>query len=202
MTSSASRPVPPNRQEPRGGPRLVLPHAGVHRSFLAAMAEFVEEGRHGDDSMIGDDLQRHGPTWSTTAGFSAYVDAVLAERETPRRAGLVTSTTWWWCEDPDGPEPEYLGRIAVRHVLTERLLQVGGHVGYDVRRSRRREGHATAMLTAVLPHARELGIDPALVTCDVDNVASRRVIEACGGVLEDQRGAKLRFWVPTSPPGA
>ncbi|GAB3658245.1 GNAT family N-acetyltransferase [Nocardioides korecus] len=195
MTSSARHPVPPAR----GAPRLVLPHVGVRRSFLAAMAEFAEEGRRGDDSMVGSDLERHGATWSTPAGFSAYVDAVLAERETPRQEGFVTSTTWWWCEHPDGPEPEYLGRIAVRHVLTERLREVGGHVGYDVRRSRRREGHATAMLAAVLPHAHALGIDPALVTCDVDNVASRRVIEACAGVLEDQRGVKLRFWVPTSP---
>jgi predicted acetyltransferase len=36
-----------------------------------------------------------------------------------------------------------------------------------------------------------------LVTCDDDNVASRRVIEANGGRLEDVRGHKLRFWVPT-----
>ena len=54
------------------------------------------------------------------------------------------------------------------------------------------------MLRAVLPMARELGIDRALVTCDHDNVASRKVIEACGGQLEDQREKKLRFWISTS----
>ena len=43
-----------------------------------------------------------------------------------------------------------------------------------------------------------VGIDPALITCDDDNVASRRVIEANGGVYEDQGGVKLRFWMPTS----
>ena len=37
----------------------------------------------------------------------------------------------------------------------------------------------------------------ALLTCDVDNEASRRVILSAGGVLEDQRDGKLRFWVPT-----
>jgi len=36
------------------------------------------------------------------------------------------------------------------------------------------------------------------VTCDDDNVASVRVIEACGGVLEDVRGVKRRYWVPTA----
>ena len=87
--------------------------------------------------------------------------------------------------------------MAVRHELTEHLLEVGGHIGYDVRRSRRGEGQATAMLRAVLPEANALGIDPALITCDADNIASRRVIEANGGVLEDQRGLKMRYWVPT-----
>lgn len=183
---------------PASPPRLLLPDLRVRRSFLAAMAEFADEGRRGDDSMVGGDLERFGDTWSAPAGFSEYVDAVLGEQETPRQEGFVTSTTWWWCEDPDGPEPTYLGRICLRHELTPRLLEVGGHVGYDVRRSRRREGHATAMLAALLPHARDRGLEQVLVTCDVDNVASRRVIEANAGVLEDQRGAKLRFWVPTA----
>jgi hypothetical protein len=49
-----------------------------------------------------------------------------------------------------------------------------------------------------LPVAASLGIDPALGTCDDTNVGSRKVIEANGGVLEDQLGVKLRFWVPTS----
>jgi len=54
------------------------------------------------------------------------------------------------------------------------------------------------MLAESLPFAASLGIDPALVTCDTDNEGSRRVIEACGGKLEDERHGKLRYWVPTS----
>jgi predicted acetyltransferase len=54
------------------------------------------------------------------------------------------------------------------------------------------------MLQQSLPWARELGIDPALVTCDDDNIGSIRVIENAGGELEDVRGAKRRYWVPTS----
>jgi predicted acetyltransferase len=54
------------------------------------------------------------------------------------------------------------------------------------------------MLAAALPVARGLGIDLVLVTCDEENIASRRVIEANGGVLEDKSGVKLRYWVPTS----
>ena len=42
-----------------------------------------------------------------------------------------------------------------------------------------------------------MGIDPALVTCDAGNLASRKVIQANGGVVDDERHGKLRFWVPT-----
>lgn len=174
-------------------PELVRPDARYRTSFLAAMTEFAEEGRTGDGSMVGRDLARYAARWGDPEVFAGYVSGVRAEETRPARAGFVCSTTRWWVEDE-----EYLGRIAVRHELTEHLREVGGHIGYDVRRSRRREGHATAMLAATLPVARGLGIDPALITCDTDNVASRKVIEANGGRLEDERNGKLRFWVPTA----
>jgi len=91
-----------------------------------------------------------------------------------------------------------LGRISIRHQLTPALLEHGGHIGYDIAPKARRRGHGTAMLRAALPVAASLGIERALITCDVDNLGSRKVIEANGGVLEDQRAGKLRFWVPTS----
>jgi predicted acetyltransferase len=169
----------------------------VHRSFLVAMTEFRAEGRGdlADHTMIGAELREFGHRWVTSEGFAAYVGWLRAQalEDSPRPEGYVPSTTLWWVEDE-----EYLGRVAIRHRLTPSLLAFGGHIGYDVRSSARRRGHATAMLRAALPVARGLGIASALVTCDVTNIASRRVIEANGGVFDDQRGDKLRFWVPTS----
>jgi predicted acetyltransferase len=90
------------------------------------------------------------------------------------------------------------GRVSIRHRLTDHLREIGGHIGYDIRPSARQRGHATAMFAAALPVARSLGITRALLTCDEDNIASRKVIEANGGVLEDKSSGKLRYWVPTS----
>jgi predicted acetyltransferase len=179
-----------------GMPELSLPTVAAHQSFLAAMAEFQAEGRGvpTDATMISYELRKYGADWPTPEGFATYVRWLhdQALEESPRPAGFVASTTLWWV---DGTE--YLGRIAIRHRLTPALREVGGHIGYDVRPSARRQGHATAMLRAALPVAHGLGIDPALLTTDPDNVASRRVIEHNGGVFEDQHGNKLRFWVPT-----
>lgn len=179
-------------------PDLLLPTTSVHQSFLAAMAEFQEEGRGNaqDSSMISREIRTFGREWSTPNGFANYVTVLRAQadEDTERPEGLVPSTTLWYVDGAD-----YLGRLAIRHRLNETLLNYGGHIGYDVRPTARRHGHGTAMLRAALPIAHELGIDQALVTCDHDNVGSRRIIETNGGVFEDRREDKLRYWVPTHP---
>lgn len=178
-------------------PDLIPPEICVHRSFLAAMTEFRAEGRGGpgDDGVTGREIREHTHLWEEPAEFARYVRGLRddALEESPRPGGYVPQTTLWWVAGE-----EYLGRISIRHRLTSGLREWGGHIGYAVRPSARRRGHATAMLSAALPVAHALGIDPALLTCDEPNIASRKVIEANGGVLEDKRGDKLRFWVPTS----
>jgi predicted acetyltransferase len=178
-------------------PELIAPNVRVHTSFLQAMDEFRAEGRAAtaDTSMIGREIRTYGDTWDDPLVFARYCSELIAgaRPDTPRLEGWVLSTTLWYV---DGEK--YLGRLAIRHTLTPTLLEIGGHIGYDVRRTARRRGHATAMLRDALPETHALGIDPALVTCDTDNVGSRKVIEACGGVLEDQRQGKLRYWVPTA----
>jgi predicted acetyltransferase len=181
-------------------PSLELPTVHVRQSFLKAMEEFRAEGRGrpDDESMIGSELRDFGATWSTSEGFAAYVQFLLDQslEETPRPAQYVPSTSLWWIEGD-----EYLGRLAIRHRLSAGLLESGGHIGYDVRPAARRKGHATTMLRTALPIARRLGIESALITTDATNVASRRVIEANGGVLADGPGegtGTVRYWVPTA----
>lgn len=171
---------------------LRLPTTTVHASFIEAIDE-----ERADPHASTINLDHHAvfeEVWHTTAGFAAYVAALHADREesTPRPPTFVPATMLWWV---DGPT--FIGRVHVRHRLTERLREVGGHIGYVVRPSARRQGHATAMLRAALPWARALGIDDALVTTDIDNVASQRVILANGGRRIEERGGKVHFRIRT-----
>src|ERR1700759_4994265 len=177
-------------------PELISPDGRVQLSFLTGMKEFQSEGRGGTDdnhSMLGREIQLWGDRWEDPAVFAEYTAWLRADAQegSSRPPGFVPATTMWWA---DGDE--YLGRIAIRHQLTPALLLVGGDIGYDVRPSARRRGHATSMLAAALPVARGLGIGPALLTCDEDNVGSRKAIEGNGGVLEDVRRGELGCWVP------
>ena len=184
--------------------RLSPPDPSHRLSYLDALAELDAEGNaHYLDLVLPPEPGFPGTTYTlrtladptTFADFCAYTTA-LGKPETPRPAGWVTGTFLWMLDDSSG-EDAVVGRISLRHALTPWLLEVGGHIGYAVRPSARRRGHATAALALMLDVAAERRIDPVLVTCDDDNVASRKVIEANGGVLEDVRNTKMRFWVAT-----
>ena len=112
-------------------------------------------------------------------------------------AGKVASTTLWLV---DGDV--YLGRVGIRHELNAALRVFGGHIGYDIRPSRRGQGLGTELLRLALPHARALGIDPAMLTCDAENVASWRMMERCGGTREStftyEGTLRYRYWLPTT----
>lgn len=54
---------------------------------------------------------------------------------------------------------------------------------------------AAQALKNALPIAGELGISEVLLTCNEDSAGSRATIEANGGVLEDIRHGKLRYWI-------
>lgn len=184
--------TPPKR------PRLGPPSVQQHASFLEALDEFRAEGRlgPGDSTGLAHEVRGGIPGLDDADGFADYVAGLRARAllGTPRPAGFVPDTVLRFS---DGPT--FIGRLSIRHRLTDSLRETGGHIGYDVRPSARRRGHATEMLRQARPIARELGIDPALVTCDVGNIGSRKVIEANGGRFEDERYGKLRYWVPTGP---
>ena len=110
--------------------------------------------------------------------------------------GFVPATTYWLVRDGQ----EILGTVNLRHRLTEGLLKVGGHIGYSIRPDERGKGYGRLQCALALDKARALGLTRVLITCDSDNVASARVIEANGGVLADERvveggAVKKRYWV-------
>jgi predicted acetyltransferase len=87
---------------------------------------------------------------------------------------------------------------------------VSGHIGYAVVPCKRGRGYAKRALALLLPIARAEGLARVLASCDEDNLASRRVITANGGVLSGRAAGdgdgrcKLLFWIATGrqAPGA
>jgi predicted acetyltransferase len=184
---------------PPSSPQLVQPHAALWKAFVDALRDCRSDSDRAEvwlglRSTAPDATQWGEDVLADIDRFTAFVAAEVraAAEDAPRPVGYVPVTVLWWVD-----EESLIGRVSIRHRLTPFLREVGGHIGYIVRPSDRRRGHATAMLAAALPHAAALGLARVLVTCDHDNVGSRRVIEANGGVLEDRRRDKLRYWIAT-----
>ena len=156
-------------------PELVRPSERYKDSFLAAVREAQNIGSGLGDSLVWnlDDI---------SADFGKVLhDLTRYEPGNDLPEGFVHSEYRWLVEGE-----AYLGRVSIRYTLNDRLREFGGHIGYEVRPSARRRGHGTLILRLALERARELGISPVLVTCDVDNLGSRGVIEANGGELEGE----------------
>lgn len=167
---------------------LVRPATRYKKSYLEAIGEFQREGRYTYHNV--DQLR---------ANFPAHIDD---ERERIHPENIVVyrvPETIFWLVDGG----EYIGRLELRHKLNDHLLEIGGHIGYSIRPSLRRKGYGTKILELALHKAHEAGLDRVLLTCDPDNIASRKIIETNGGEFENRLDIvregmeyhKLRFWI-------
>ncbi len=176
---------------------LEKPSVEWQASFLGALAEFHAEG-----VLLNYDLTE------LRRDFPAFVHLIIGySRGEGLPDGFIPSTDYWLID-----EDEFIGRVSIRHELTEGLRRIGGHIGYQIRPSKRRRGYGTQILALALPKAHDLGLTRMLVTCDETNIGSRKIIEANGGVfenavdLDDGSPRKLRYWIqlddqgnPTTP---
>ncbi len=158
-----------------------------------AFVEMLEEFRAAGEQHVYRGL--HEVAWE---GYPAFLDLLSRLKAGGYPTPDVAPTDAYFIED----EGRILGEVYIRRRLSPSLARVGGHIGYKVRPSARNRGVATAALRLALTLVREIGIDPALVTCDDGNAASARVIEKCGGVrIENVRrrdGIERRYWVPAA----
>ena len=146
---------------------------------------------------------KESPLINGSAGLDRFSSIEIWFEELKKRScedtvpkGLVPSSTYLAVREKDN---YIVGMIDIRHYLNEYLTQVGGHIGYGVRKTERNKGYAKQMLKLALEKCKELKIKKVLITCDEDNIASEKVILSVNAKLEDIRNVdgenKKRFWI-------
>ena len=167
---------------------LIVPTTSLAAEFQAMVEEFRRAGeasyQHYRDQIRVD--------------FPAYVRWIESLRAgNPARPDLAPESMFWLVRDGH----TVLGGSRLRYGLTPRTAQIGGHIGYDIRPSARRQGYGTRLLALTLDRARGAGLARVLITCDTANSASVRIIEKNGGLLEnriidpDSGEAVSRYWI-------
>ncbi|PYQ30126.1 MAG: GNAT family N-acetyltransferase [Acidobacteria bacterium] len=144
-----------------------------------------------------DEATTFAPNFDPAAGVGEYVRLLDAQARGERLPdGWVPSITMFGFAGD-----EVVGRLQFRRVLNERLLLIGGNIGYAVLPQFRGRGYAKSMLRQGLTLACAEGLRRVLITCDEDNRASARIIESVGGKLEnvvstgEATPRKARYWV-------
>ena len=143
------------------------------------------------------------PIINGSAGLDRFSSIEIWFEELKKRScedtvpeGLVPSSTYLGVREEDN---YIVGMIDIRHYLNEYLTQVGGNIGYGVRKTERNKGYAKQMLKLALEKCKDLKIKKVLITCDEDNIASEKVILSANAKLEDIRNVdgenKKRFWI-------
>jgi predicted acetyltransferase len=174
--------------------KLIVPSSIYKESFLEALSEYQKERVAVIDTRY--DLLNVDPT-VLQKDFDSYIKQISnAAKGIGLSPGFIEHTTYWLVE-----EKEFIGRVDIRHDLTEHLLRVGGHIGYDIRPSKRKKGYGKKLLAMALPKAKALGITRVLVTCNENNIGSKKIIETNGGIFENSvsmgtgNPRKLRYWI-------
>lgn len=115
--------------------------------------------------------------------FEKWIEEVENERlGISLKEGRVPSTTLFAIVDN-----EIVGTLSIRHNLnTPYVLNFVGHIGYNVRCSKRNRGYAKMMLRKGLEECKKMQIKEVLITCLESNIASRKVIESQGGIYQNK----------------
>lgn len=168
--------------------KLVLPSAKYKLSYL----DLLNSARkYGDYKELGNAMLRDN---------ESYDD--LLNRLKDRRNGIniasrdVAATVYFIVDNGD-----VVGTIDLRHKLNENYLKRLGHIAYYIKPEKRNKGYASHALSLAIEKYKQNNVDRILITCYSDNIASKRVIEKNGGVLEkevhdEKSGKKIsRYYV-------
>lgn len=133
----------------------------------AQYEEMMDEWEHFGGRLNPGALRRYSRARGRTVSYEEWLSWIAEDRASSQDLFFLLSGD------------ALLGAVSIRY----RCDPVDGHAGFGIRPSRRRQGYGSKLLRLALPVLRDYGIDPAVVSCDRENIASARVIQSAGGVF-------------------
>ncbi len=149
--------------------KLMLPSQEMRNRIMEYRAVFIENGESHIHGSAGLHRYEVFGEWLK----SLRPDASVAADATP---DWPPTTVFIAVRLPDNA---VVGIVNIRHYLTEAIYH-NGHIGYSVHPRERGKGYGTEILRKALIKAEQLGIIETVVTCNENNIPSKRVIQKNG----------------------
>lgn len=138
------------------------------------------------------------PVHNGQVTLDEYLDSCCnGKDESKLKPGLVPQTVFWLL-DAAG---KVVGMVKVRHCLSESTRINGGHIGFFIHPSFRRNGYGKQALALALVELKKIGESRALITVYPENAGSIKVVEANKGTFEDtvfdpvSKRMVNRYWI-------
>jgi predicted acetyltransferase len=153
--------------------------------YLLSYQEYLTE-------CFGDGLQKYQ---AAALAPKSYLENIIAHEQGQNLPSNTPETASYFCLIND----EVVGTIRYRRGSNRLIEQVIGHTGYDTKPSVRGKGVAKYMLSWL---QEQVLTEHIIVTCEQNNLASKKVIESCGGKFINQiyspekAATVLRFKLP------
>jgi predicted acetyltransferase len=112
-----------------------------------------------------------------------FHDAELTLRLTSIEPHQFLQAPTYYFTMVDSESGESLGRINLRAASDFNMFIYSGHIGCNVDEKHQGNRFAARSVLLLLPFAAQIGLDPLWITCNPDNIASRRTCEIAGGEL-------------------
>lgn len=165
---------------------LIKPSEIWRDKYYTMLDQFIANGEHIDAFNIG---------------YESRDFEFLLKRLNENVSGInlpynfVPNTTFWLKNSNN----DLIGIFNLRHTLNESLEFDGGHIGFGITPPERKKGYATTLLKMGLNKAKDFGLERVMLSVNVSNLPSIRVIEKNNGVLEMEQmvdgEASRNYWI-------
>ncbi len=158
--------------------RLVLPSKKYMKEFTAYIRELYKR-KEISKKEFNDKIKRN-------KDINAFLKRLKDDRNGINLEKNKIAYTIYWLVNGK----KYIGTLRLNKRLNKKLRIRGGHIGYVIRPSERKKGYGAKILRLGLLKAKTKGLKKVLIDCRENNIASKKIIEANGGVFIKKKRVK------------
>ncbi len=141
-------------------------------------AEMVEDYKNNGE------IEKYNMYKEALNDFDSYIKSLIDNSKgIGLTEGWVPCCTYWLVNKYN----KIFGVVRIRKELNSEFLKnIGGHIGYDISPSQRKNGYGKLILKLGLKKAKSINLNTVLLTCKTDNYASAKIIEKNGGIFDSE----------------